>query len=156
MYIHVIAWVMLLFDIPLVLFDVLHLFQTYWDKETSMMGIGHVNEYPTMHYFGIPIHTQSLIAFIRVSLSISGGTSERLHCGNVVNIPYCLVWVLSSIYEFAESQNFDNNSQTGQPHLRLTPWCHLSKLYTWHSLRPQAMYTVYRLRLNNQKLSMPV
>ena len=25
--------------------------------------IGHVNEYPTMQYFGIPIHTQSTIAY---------------------------------------------------------------------------------------------
>ena len=25
--------------------------------------IGHVNEYPTMHYFGIPRHTQSMIAY---------------------------------------------------------------------------------------------
>ena len=26
--------------------------------------IGHVNEYPTMHYFGNPRHTQSMIAYI--------------------------------------------------------------------------------------------
>ena len=26
------------------------------------LGIGHVNEYPTMHYTGIPRHTQSMIA----------------------------------------------------------------------------------------------
>ena len=25
--------------------------------------IGHVNEYPTMHYFGIPGHIQSMIAY---------------------------------------------------------------------------------------------
>ena len=25
---------------------------------------GHVNEYPTTHYFGYPRHTQSMIAFI--------------------------------------------------------------------------------------------
>ena len=24
---------------------------------------GHVYEYPTMHYFGIPIHTQSMITY---------------------------------------------------------------------------------------------
>ena len=29
---------------------------------TMWMFIGHVNEYPTMHYFGIPRHTQSIIA----------------------------------------------------------------------------------------------
>ena len=33
MYIHVIAWVMLLFEILLLLFDVLYFFQTYWAKE---------------------------------------------------------------------------------------------------------------------------
>ena len=27
------------------------------------LTIGHVNEYPTMHYFGIPRHTQSMIAY---------------------------------------------------------------------------------------------
>ena len=26
--------------------------------------IGHVNEYPTMHYFGNPRHTKSMIAYI--------------------------------------------------------------------------------------------
>ena len=26
-------------------------------------SIGHVNEYPTMHYFGNPGHTQSMIAY---------------------------------------------------------------------------------------------
>ena len=27
------------------------------------LAIGHVNEYPTMHYYGIPIQTQSMIAY---------------------------------------------------------------------------------------------
>ena len=26
--------------------------------------IGHVNEYPTMHYFGNPRHTQSMVAYM--------------------------------------------------------------------------------------------
>ena len=26
--------------------------------------VGHVNEYPTMHYFGNPRHTQSMIAYM--------------------------------------------------------------------------------------------
>ena len=30
---------------------------------TSLNVKGHVNEYPTMHYFGIPWHTQSMIAY---------------------------------------------------------------------------------------------
>ena len=31
---------------------------------TTTRTIGHVNEYPTMHYFGIPGHTQYMIAYI--------------------------------------------------------------------------------------------
>ena len=30
---------------------------------TTILLMGHVNEYPTMHYFGIPGHTQSMIAY---------------------------------------------------------------------------------------------
>ena len=50
--------------------------------------IVHVNEYPTIpeHYFGKPRHTQSMIAFW---LSICGNPSQKLHSGNVVNMPYC-------------------------------------------------------------------
>ena len=29
--------------------------------------IGYVNEYPTMHYFGLPRHTQSMIAYKTLS-----------------------------------------------------------------------------------------
>ena len=36
-----------------------------------------------MHYFGNPGHTQ-----IWFWLSISGNSCEKLHCGNVVNMPY--------------------------------------------------------------------
>ena len=28
------------------------------------ISIGNVNEYPTMHYFGIPRHTQSMMAYM--------------------------------------------------------------------------------------------
>ena len=28
-----------------------------------LVNIGHVNEYPTMHYFGFPRHTSSMIAY---------------------------------------------------------------------------------------------
>ena len=51
--------------------------------------IGHVNEYLTMHYFGNPRHTQSMLAYKILTESISGNFSEKLHCGNVVNVPYC-------------------------------------------------------------------
>ena len=30
---------------------------------SRLFQIGHVNEYPTMHYFGIPRHTQSMITY---------------------------------------------------------------------------------------------
>ena len=33
------------------------------EYSVSLRLIGHVNEYPTMHYFGIPGHTQSMIAY---------------------------------------------------------------------------------------------
>ena len=45
---------------------------TYKLRNVSLIGnigkdgewsIGHVNEYPSMHYFGIPRHTQSIIAY---------------------------------------------------------------------------------------------
>ena len=45
--------------------------------------IGYVNEYSTMHYFGIPGHTQSIYKFF------SGNSKEELHCGNVVNMSNC-------------------------------------------------------------------
>ena len=32
--------------------------------ENLIKGIGHVSEYPTMHYFGNPRHTQSMIAYM--------------------------------------------------------------------------------------------
>ena len=51
-------------------------------------SIGHVNEYPTMQYYGSPGHTQSLISFIWFWLSISGNSREKLHCGNAVNMHY--------------------------------------------------------------------
>ena len=49
--------------------------------------IGYVNEYPTMHYSGIPRHTPSMKAymiFYRVFLKIP---VKKLRRGNVVNIP---------------------------------------------------------------------
>ena len=48
------------------------------------MLIGYVNQYPAVHYFGIPRLTQSMIAYNTLT-SISGNSSEKLHCGNVVH-----------------------------------------------------------------------
>ena len=37
----------------------------WWRKDTNRcLQIGHVNEYPTMHYFRNPRHRQSLIAYM--------------------------------------------------------------------------------------------
>ena len=51
-----------------------------------------------MHYFGIPLHTRSMIAY-KILLSIWGNSSKKLHRGNVVNIPYSQVsvFVVSSL-----------------------------------------------------------
>ena len=46
-----------------------------------------------MHYFGNPGHTRSMIAYM--TLSVSGKSSEKLHCGNVVNMPYSTANVFS-------------------------------------------------------------
>ena len=37
---------------------------TPWRSSCSTFWIGHVNEYPTMHSFGNPRHTQSIIAYM--------------------------------------------------------------------------------------------
>ena len=33
------------------------------DKDRYSISIGHVNEYPTIHHFGNPRHTQSMVAY---------------------------------------------------------------------------------------------
>ena len=53
-----------------------------------LFRIGHVNECPTMHCFINPRHTQSKIAYLWFWLGISGNSSEKLHCGNVINMSY--------------------------------------------------------------------
>ena len=55
-------------------------------SESILLPIGHVNEYPTMHYFGIPRHTQSMIAN-KILTEYFWKFSEKFHCGNVVNMP---------------------------------------------------------------------
>ena len=57
--------------------------------------IVHVNDYPTMHYFGIPRHTQSILAY-KILTSISGNSSEKLYCGNAVKMPYYLNVIIMS------------------------------------------------------------
>ena len=52
--------------------------------------IGHVTEYPTMHYFRVSRQTQSMRAYTILTGNIwkSGYFSENLHCGNFGNMPY--------------------------------------------------------------------
>ena len=38
-------------------------FRKFVHHQLNVFILGYVNEYPTMHYFGIPRHTQSMIAF---------------------------------------------------------------------------------------------
>ena len=49
--------------------------------------IGHVNEYPIMHYLGIPSHTQSMIAF-KILAGSFWKFRWKMHCGNVVNMRF--------------------------------------------------------------------
>ena len=56
--------------------------------KSDFCKIGHVNEYPTMHYFGIPRDTQSMVAYTVLTVNSSGNSSEKLHCENDVNMPY--------------------------------------------------------------------
>ena len=63
---------------------------------TYLTSIGHVNEYNTIHYFGKPRHTQSMIAYSvprsknepTTTAKNLWNSSEKLHCGNVNNMPY--------------------------------------------------------------------
>ena len=52
--------------------------------------IGHcyVEEYPTMHYFGIPRNMQSMKPHKWFWLSIHSNFGPKLHSGNVVAMPY--------------------------------------------------------------------
>ena len=58
---------------------------------------GMLMRYPTMHYFKNPRDTQSMITYIWCWRSISKNSSEKLHCGNVVNMPYCNLCILMNI-----------------------------------------------------------
>ena len=59
-----------------------HIFPV-WNRLCSVL-IGNVNENrTTMHYFGIPWHTQSMIAY-----KILTEYFWKFHCGNVFNAPY--------------------------------------------------------------------
>ena len=41
-----------------------------------------------MHFYESPRHTRLIIVY--KILSVSGNSSEKLHCGNVVNMPDCI------------------------------------------------------------------
>ena len=58
----------------------------------SQITIGHINAYPTMHHFGIPRHTHSMIAY-KILTEYLWKVKGKLHCGNVVNMPYPLLTI---------------------------------------------------------------
>ena len=68
--------------------------------------MGHVNVYATMHYFGIPRHTQPMIAY-KILTEFSGNSSEKLHCGNVVNMPYWIIAIFLSFRVVSHQPNLN-------------------------------------------------
>ena len=58
-----------------------------YSNQVNYKVIGHVNEYPTMHCFGVPRHTQSMRAF-KILTEYFWKFQWKLHCGNVVYMPY--------------------------------------------------------------------
>ena len=53
------------------------------------MAIGHVSEYPTMHYFGNPRHTQLIIAYMILTV-FSGNSSENCIVGMLLIYPIAI------------------------------------------------------------------
>ena len=51
------------------------------------VAIGHVHEYPKLQSFGISRHTQSIVAFVRFWMSISGNSSENFILGMLLTCP---------------------------------------------------------------------
>ena len=51
--------------------------------------VGHVERYPTMQYFGIPVYTKLMIAYITFWSSSSVDFDLRLHYGNTVSACCC-------------------------------------------------------------------
>ena len=82
------------------------------NHEPSSHRIGHVDEYPTMHYFGNPRHTQSVVAYM--FLTISGNSGELSHCGNVVNMPYSQLEELYAKCRLSESGFVELDEERGQ------------------------------------------
>ena len=71
--------------------------QTYWwlmvkalsnpiliSPDTTTLHVGHVDEYPIMHYFGFPKHYGIQVG-IQVSVHVC---MPNLHCWSVFNVPY--------------------------------------------------------------------
>ena len=54
---------------------------------------GNVNDYPTMHYFGIPRHIQSSVAY-KILNEYFWNSSEILNCGNVIDMSYCTLQIV--------------------------------------------------------------
>ena len=60
-------------------------------RTKQIIPIGHVIEYPTMHYFINPRHTQSMIAYIMIFTEYFCTFQWKIHCGNFVNILYSCI-----------------------------------------------------------------
>ena len=60
--------------------------QQQWNGTNKKCALtGHVNEYPTMHYFENPRHAPPMIAYMILSF---WKFQKKSNCGNVVNMPY--------------------------------------------------------------------
>ena len=94
-------------------------------EQHSHRLIGHVTEYPTMHYSGIPRHNQSMIAY-----KISGNSCEKNII--VVGMPYL-------IYTIKTSLNFPITKHVAIP--------------TYNHVVTRAHIYWFEGRLNNQSVS---
>ena len=56
------------------------------DKDRYSISIGRVNEYPTIHYFGNPRHTQSMVAYM-ILTEYFWKFQRKIEFWNVVNMP---------------------------------------------------------------------
>ena len=64
--------------------------------------LGYVEEYPTMHYFGISREAQTMMG-IKILTGLFG---QKLHCGNVVSMPYHLLACYSMMLISQKNYNY--------------------------------------------------
>ena len=61
-----------------------------WVIMNKIVWIGHVNEYPTMHYFGNPRHTQSMIGYMILTEYFVEIPIEKCIVGMLLTCPFCI------------------------------------------------------------------